>query len=98
MVQRALSAAGLGFGLALVSGCSQSNADAPPPPPQEIIVASPGPDYVWVAGYWGPGWGWNHYSWVAGHWDRGPRVNAVWVGPRWESRGDVHVFVKGYWR
>src|SRR6185312_14069874 len=52
---------------------------APPPPRHEVIVASPGPDYVWVNGYWGgePG----HYSWVGGHWDRPPHRGSVWVSP-----------------
>jgi len=43
--------------------------DAPPPPPRhEIVVEAnrPGPDYVWVDGFWDgtPG----HYVWQAGHW------------------------------
>jgi len=42
--------------------------EAPPPPPhREVIVGiSPGPDYIWIGGYWDgePG----HYRWVGGRW------------------------------
>ena len=78
----------------------QIGLDAPPPPPRaEVIVQSsrPGPDYVWVAGYWDgtPG----HYSWVGGHWDRPPHGHARWIAPRWEKDHDGHYHqIKGEWR
>jgi YXWGXW repeat-containing protein len=73
--------------------------DAPPPPPrQEVIVGiSPGPDYIWVAGFWDgtPG----HYVWVGGHWERPPRPHAVWVAPHWEKDHDGHYHqIRGEWR
>lgn len=42
-------------------------AQTPPPPPQtEVIVAPPGPQYVWVHGQWRwNGWNW---VWIEGHW------------------------------
>lgn len=70
----------------------------PPPPRHEVRVERdrPGPDYVWVDGYWAgePG----HYTWVAGRWDRPPHPGARWVSPRWEHRGDRYVFIQGGWR
>jgi hypothetical protein len=71
----------------------------PPPPPREVIVASPGPGYIWLGGYWdgAPG----HYRWVRGHWDRPPRgrEHARWVAPRWERDHDGHYRkVEGGWR
>jgi len=74
--------------------------DAPPPPPrQEVIVERdrPGPDFVWVGGFWDgtPG----HYVWVAGHWDRPPHPHAAWVSPHWEKDHDGHYHqIKGEWR
>jgi len=70
----------------------------PPPPRQEVIVerSRPGPDYVWVGGYWAGSP--NHYAWTGGHWERPPHHGAVWVAPRWDTRGHDRVFVKGYWR
>jgi len=60
------------------------------------MVASPGPDFVWVGGYWG--WSGGRHSWMAGHWERPPHVRAEWVQPRWEHRGRGYVFVRGFWR
>jgi hypothetical protein len=74
--------------------------DAPPPPLRhEVIVERdrPGPDYVWVGGFWDgtPG----HYVWVAGHWDRPPRAHAQWIAPHWDKDHDGHYRqVRGEWR
>jgi hypothetical protein len=71
--------------------------EAPPPPMAETVVGvAPGPDYIWIGGYWG--WDHGHRLWVRGHWDRPPRHGAVWVSPRWEHREGRYVFVRGYWR
>jgi hypothetical protein len=88
--------AGLGLVGAIGAGCSQGAADPPPPPQTEVIVASPGPDYVWIGGYWG--WSWGHYVWIGDHWDRPAHAHAVWVEPRWEHRGNRYVMTHGYWR
>ena len=74
------------------------NVDAPPPPPRpEVVVGvSPGPDYVWIGGYWdgAPG----HYVWVSGHWDRPPHGHADWVAPHWDRDHDGHYHMtKGEW-
>jgi hypothetical protein len=75
--------------------------DAPPPPPRhEVIVERerPGPDYVWVGGYWGGSPG--HYAWVGGHWDRPPHEHphGHWIAPHWENHGGHYVQVRGEWR
>ncbi len=72
---------------------------APPPPRHEVVVEStrPGPDYVWIDGFWdgSPG----HYVWTAGHWDRPPRRGVRWVAPHWERDHDGHYhIVRGVWR
>jgi hypothetical protein len=71
----------------------------PPPPRHEVIIEGnrPGPDFVWVGGYWdgAPG----QYSWVGGHWDRPPHPHSHWVAPRWEPDHDGHLHqVRGEWR
>jgi hypothetical protein len=73
--------------------------DAPPPPPRhEIIVGvSPGPDYVWVGGYWdgAPG----HYNWVGGRWDHSPHGHGQWMAPHWDRDRDGHYHqTRGEWR
>jgi hypothetical protein len=71
----------------------------PPPPRHEVIIERnrPGPDYVWVGGFWdgAPG----QYSWVGGHWDRPPHPHSHWAAPHWEKDRDGHFHqVKGEWR
>ena len=43
-----------------------------PPPPRivHVRIASPGPGYAYVEGYWYPVGG--HYHWHAGYWSRPP--------------------------
>ena len=65
-----------------------------PPPPQRVVRVvpyRPGPDFVWVAGYWYPVR--NHYAWRNGYWARPPYRDARWIAPRYE-RGQ---FYDGYW-
>ena len=53
-----------------------------PPPPRVVHVrpVSPGPEFLWVDGYWYPVGG--HYRWHNGYWTRPPYVGARWIGPR----------------
>lgn len=72
--------------------------DAPPPPPDvvEVQPPAPGPDFVWVGGYygwWGGRWVWHH-----GYWNRPPYGYHVWVRDRWVWGPHGRVFVRGYWR
>jgi hypothetical protein len=71
---------------------------APPPPRVYAVPRSPGPEFMWVEGYWYPQG--SHYAWHNGYWTRPPYQGAYWVGPyhaggryfpgRWEgSRGNV---------
>lgn len=70
--------------------------EAPPPPRVEVIAARPGPEFVWVAGYWS--WD-DDYVWVPGHWERPPRRDLHWVSGRWR-RGSHHrwYWEPGHWR
>jgi len=65
----------------------------PPPPPRVVRVQPrrPGPDFVWVGGYWYPERG--RYAWHEGYWTRAPYANAEWIGPRYEGGR----FFEGYW-
>jgi hypothetical protein len=70
----------------------------PPPPRAYRVPRPPGPDYMWVEGYWYPQG--SRYTWHNGYWTRPPYEGAYWVQPyhvggqyfagRWEgSRGNV---------
>jgi hypothetical protein len=66
-----------------------------PPPPTTVVtdpvVVSPGPDYVWVSGYWA--WDGFRWVWVSGSWVLPPYSGAVWIGGYW--RGGI--WYRGYW-
>ena len=54
---------------------------APPPRRVEVIPARPGPEFVWIEGYWA--WASPEYVWTPGYWERPPRPRAHWVGVLW---------------
>jgi len=85
-----LLAASPGFGAQVSIGIRIG----PPPPPRVIRVAplQPGPDFVWVDGYWYPVG--NHYKWHEGYWTRAPYAGARWFAPRYEGGQ----FFGGYWQ
>jgi hypothetical protein len=64
-----------------------------PPPPRvvRVLPPTPGPDFVWIQGYWYPVGG--HYRWHDGYWSRPPYPGARWIGPR----HDGERFFEGYW-
>jgi hypothetical protein len=68
--------------------------EAPPAIQQEVVLAQPSANYVWIAGYWS--WR-NQYEWTAGHWELPPNSSSVWVAPRWEQQGNAYRFYNGYW-
>ena len=63
----------------------------PPPPPERVLPPSPGPEFIWVEGYWYPVK--KKYKWHPGYWTQAPYPGAHWVVPRYE-RGE---FFDGYW-
>lgn len=70
--------------------------EAPPPPQTEVIVERPGPQYVWIGGYWRP---WNRrWIWNPGRWDRPHAGFSVWLPPTYEHRRDGWFYVEGRWR
>jgi hypothetical protein len=68
---------------------------APPPPRTEVVIAKPGPDYIWISGYWG--WKSGKYVWMTGHWVKA-RPGRAWIAGHWEKRGQHWVWIKGRWR
>lgn len=68
---------------------------APPPPRVEPVANAPGPDYVWLPGYWY--WTGQSYVWHAGSWGIPPAPHHVWVRSGWvHHRGRYH-YVPGRW-
>ena len=64
-----------------------------PPPPRVVAVRplAPGPEFIWIEGYWylvG-----HHYRWHPGYWTRPPYPGAHWVVPYHDGRR----YFGGYW-
>lgn len=86
----------LSFIFVLFSGCIVVRPMVAPPPPRvEAGVAQPGPDFVWISGFWA--WKGGRYAWISGYWVKS-RPGKAWVPGHWEKRGRVWVWVKGRWR
>ncbi len=63
----------------------------PPAPRAYRVPARPGPDYVWVEGYWYPQG--KRWAWHDGYWTRPPYAGAYWVEPYWQGGR----YFEGYW-
>jgi hypothetical protein len=66
----------------------------PPPRPRvvRVLPPRPGPEHVWIEGYWYPPEG-RRYTWHGGYWTLAPYGGARWVAPRHDGRQ----FFAGYW-
>ena len=64
-----------------------------PPPPRVVAVrpVAPGPEYMWVEGYWYPVG--HKYRWHEGYWTRTPYAGARWIAPH----HDGERWFDGYW-
>jgi hypothetical protein len=68
-----------------------------PPPPLPVYVQPvvPGPDFIWVPGYWA--WGEFGYFWVPGTWVRAAGPGLLWTPGYWAWNEGVYVWRAGYW-
>ena len=64
---------------------------APPPPRVYRVPPAPGPEYLWIEGYWYPVRG--HYVWHDGYWTHPPYAGAYWVAP-YHAQGRYY---EGHW-
>jgi hypothetical protein len=87
------------LGLALVTGSANAQVYVrigPPPPRHEVVVARPGPGYVWVPGY--HRWDGRAYVWVPGGWVMPARpYYHRWVPGHWRETPHGWVWVDGHW-
>jgi hypothetical protein len=90
---------GSSFGLLLTAGTIFAEVVVTVRPPAAIVEtrpASPGPNYVWIAGY--HRWDGHAYAWAPGRWEVAPHPGARWVAHRWVHRHGGWVLVEGHWR
>lgn len=71
-------------------------ARRPPPAREEVIVARPSPEHLWIKGHWGLRNG--EFEWIGGRWVRPEPGFHAWVDGRWEHDRRGWVFVEGHWR
>jgi hypothetical protein len=103
------AALALGLVAASSSGCAggavgigvdtEYEVDGPPPAVQDdVVVASPGPGYVWIAGAheWDPSR--KSYAWRAGRWEQPPHGKSAWEAGHYEMRNGHHYYRPGHWR
>ena|SRR5215469_14880922 len=83
----------LAAGSALAADVSIGIEIGTPPPPRVVAVLplAPGPEFVWVQGYWYPEEG--RYHWHQGYWTRPPYEGAVWIAPHHDGAR----YFAGYW-
>lgn len=95
------------FALTLLAGCygvyrgGGVGIEVGLPPPAlraEVGIASPGPGYLWVPGYWDWAAARADWVWVPGTWERPPHARAVWVAPRYHQRRGHWMYEHGHWR
>jgi hypothetical protein len=67
----------------------------PPALRHEHRPPSPGPDYVWVGGFWDNDGG--HWNWVQGHWDRPADTGVYWIAPRYVRSEGAYIYEPGHW-
>jgi len=70
---------------------SFSFGEPPPPPRVYRVPVRPGPEFVWVEGYWYPING--RWSWHDGYWTRPPFAESYWIEPYWVGGR----YYEGYW-
>jgi WXXGXW repeat (2 copies) len=67
----------------------------PPALPVYAQPICPGPDYIWVPGYWA--YGPDGYYWVPGTWVVAPEPGYLWTPGWWGFENSVYVWHPGYW-
>ena len=69
--------------------------EAPPPRRHEVVIERPGPNHVWIKGYWhhtGQAWNWND-----GRWSEPPRAHAHWVVAKYQKVSGGTRYIPGHW-
>jgi hypothetical protein len=69
---------------------------APPRERYEPRPEAPGPDYIWITGFWV--WGGSSYDWTPGHWEHRPSPRARYERGRWNRGRGGWYWVDGRWR
>lgn len=69
--------------------------DAPPRPRYERRTPRPGPNHLWIKGYWdrqGDQWGW-----APGRWEEPAQQGSTWIRPQYRREGGAYRYEPGRW-
>ena len=97
-----LGATLLGSTTACVGGMEPAGAGvvwvqrSPPRERYEERPPYPGPEFIWISGYWV--WGGADYDWTPGRWERRPTSRAKYDRGRWYHGRGGWYWVEGRWR
>ena len=69
---------------------------APPPDRYEVYGVMPGPDFVWIRGYWQ--WSGVEYVWISGRWEQPPRGYRHYDRGSWHRTGHGWRYREGRWK
>jgi hypothetical protein len=61
------------------------------------VIATPGPDYIWVDGYWTWDSRYREYVWIQGYWAVAPYSGAYWIPGYWERYRNGYRWVEACW-
>jgi hypothetical protein len=67
---------------------------APPRTVVEVQTVTPGPEYVWIDGYWN--WSGSSWAWTNGRWETS-RAGYYWVTPHYTHSGGKQYYAAGGW-
>jgi YXWGXW repeat-containing protein len=67
----------------------------PPALPVYAQPICPGPEYIWVPGYWA--YGDDDYFWVPGTWVLAPEPGLLWTPGYWGWNDGFYIWHTGYW-
>jgi hypothetical protein len=67
----------------------------PPAVRREVRVARPGPDYIYVNGYWHDDGG--RWAWIPGRWERPAAPQAYWIPARYINSGRGTIYEPAHW-
>lgn len=80
----------------MTATAQEGGISTPPPPPRiEHPGRPPGPNAVWISGYWT--WRDAQYQWVTGRWET-PLPGRVYVPGRWRKTNAGWQWQPGGWR
>lgn len=69
----------------------------PPVLPVYVQPICPGPDYIWIPGYWAYDYDDADYYWVPGTWVLAPEPGLLWTPGYWGWSDGFYIWHAGYW-